>query len=128
MLNSITWIILVSALGPLRFDGAAPAIRMRLRAYEATPWLKVTFSRQILPQPGSDLLERPAVACDHQRRGNADRVLVGVFRENASPLQSLAVAARGAGFRPAGTRPADRAMTSTTFAIEVTVLKPSPKR
>jgi hypothetical protein len=58
-------------------------------------------SREILLQGGSDLLQRPVdlIAGDHKWRGDADRVLMGVLRKDASALQCLAVATCAACFR-----------------------------
>jgi hypothetical protein len=46
-------------------------------------------SRQILRQDRGELLERPVdlVAGDHQRRGDADRVLMGILGEDALALE-----------------------------------------
>ncbi len=53
-----------------------------------TPSLNCLPSREILPQGGSDLLQRPVdlIAGDHKWRGDADRVLMGVLRKDASAL------------------------------------------
>src|SRR5258708_13163072 len=58
-------------------------------------------SREILPQRGPDLLQRPVdlVARDHKWRGDADRVSMGVLGKDASALQCLTVATCIACFR-----------------------------
>src|SRR5713101_7130820 len=58
-------------------------------------------SREILPQRGSDLLQRPVdlIAGDHKWRGDADRVSMGVLGKDASALQRLTVATCVACFR-----------------------------
>ena len=46
-------------------------------------------SRKILRQDRGELLERPVdlVAGDHQRRGDADRVFMGILGEDALALE-----------------------------------------
>src|SRR5207245_10728547 len=64
-------------------------------------------SREILRQRRGELLQRPVdlVAGDHQRRGDADRVLVGILGEDALALERLAVAACAAGLGAQPRRP-----------------------
>src|SRR5258705_4588262 len=67
-------------------------------------------SRKILPQRGSDLLQRPVdlVAGDHKWRGDADGVSVGVLGKDASALQCLTITAWIAPF-PAELHPPPKA-------------------
>src|SRR6202158_4501719 len=58
-------------------------------------------SRKILPQRGSDRLQRPVdlIAGDHKWRGDADRVFMSVLRKEACSLQCLTIATCTACFR-----------------------------
>jgi hypothetical protein len=58
-------------------------------------------SRQITPQNGSDPLQRPVdlIAGNHEWRGDADRVSMGVLGKNPPALQRFTIATRIASFR-----------------------------
>src|ERR1700694_1871454 len=94
-------------MSPPRRRGSLPAcgsILIRIvhyteRAGTAAP--RRMASRKILPQGAFDLLQRPVdlIAGDHKWRGDADCVLMGVLRKDASALQCLAVATCAACFR-----------------------------
>jgi hypothetical protein len=58
-------------------------------------------SRQVVPQNGSDPLQRPVdlIAGDHEWRGDADRVSVGILGKNPPALQRFTIATRIASFR-----------------------------
>src|SRR5882724_9404372 len=82
-------------------DSAFPGNALACRETGFSLDCRALPSREILPQRGSDLLQRPVdlVAGDHKWRGDADGVSVGVLGKDASALQCLTVATCIACFR-----------------------------
>ena len=86
------------------------------------------WSREILPQSGGDLFQRPVdlIAGDNKRRGDANRVLMRVLGEDASGLQGLTVSTCTTCFRvkldgqhqPASAHFPDRVAADAAQAIE----------
>jgi hypothetical protein len=105
----------------LRFDPAAETQTctasyahrpqaQRVRVWRKCLWVSISFTTRPPAQGDTDLRhiqhftnvrERPidGLAVDHQRRGKADDVVVGLLRKDALFLQSLAESARAGGFR-----------------------------
>jgi len=88
-------------------------------------------SRQILPQGGSDPLQRPVdlIGCDHQRCGDADGVVVVSLGKDALTLQRLASSDARRRLPGEARPPASvRAPRTSRMVLARRLLKPSRKR